>query len=146
MLSQIRHKSFPVDRILSSGLPKNLSNLLAILASTFLAGNPNCDVKINGCTADIYVLRLVNHLGFKVSEARLIYWFELNRDTISGMLNSDEFKSWYYDILKSLDHVIDKRSVLDTMHQISNLNTGKSVNVQALIALTERYWSHQSLN
>ena len=76
----------------------------------------------------------------KLSEAKLLAWYEANKDDIRKKTTTPYFKDWFYDLLKNLSDVQDKHSILDAMHDISLADGSVHVSERALITLAKRFW------
>lgn len=123
-------------------MPNPLSGLLHLIAATILA-----DKRFYASDGDTFIkearaMILVRQLEPKLSEARLLSWFELNKGAVQENLKAPYFKDWYYNLLKQLSDVPDKKSILDVMHKISSTDDKVHESGRALIILAERYWKY----
>ena len=85
-------------------------------------------------------MEFLHKLGLQISEARLLLWFELHKDLISEKMRTRDFKTWFYDILDSLNSLSEKMHILNMMQRLSNTDQQVNINGQALFELTKRYW------
>ena len=125
----------------TADLMKNeLKDILSLIAATVFA-----DKHIFASEIDVFIkstrnLKIVKRLEPKISEAKLLSWYELNKDEIQQNLSTPYFKDWFYAILERLNDVKDKESILDVMRKISRADGHIHVSERALIALSENYW------
>ncbi len=77
----------------------------------------------------------------KLSEPRLLLWFENNRDTINAFLHAPNFESQLKALLGRLAVLPDKRPILKAMVVIAKADKDLHVSEKALIALARRAWS-----
>jgi len=73
-------------------------------------------------------------------EAKLLSWYELNKDSINDRLSTPYFKDWFYATLDEIAELPDKQTILEVMRKISAADDDVHVSERALITLAERYW------
>lgn len=125
----------------TTGSSDIMDTILYVLATTYLADGPTESITKYGCKADIIALKYIRNMGFDISEARLLYWFEFHKDKINEALSHAHFKDWYYGLLNTLNDSSHQTDIIKAMKSISSNNIVSRNNSQALINLTERYWS-----
>ena len=117
-----------------------LSNILNLIAVTILA-----DKRIYASEIETFIkatsqLDAVKSLEPKISEARLLSWYELNKADIQEKIATPYFKDWFYKLLDQLAHIPEKKPILDVMKSIAEADGEVHVSERALMTLAERYW------
>lgn len=121
-------------------MPNPLNSVLNLIAATILADKRVYASEVEMFIKEASALKLVRQLEPKMSEARLLSWYELNKDAIEENLKAPYFKDWYYKILKQISELPEKKSILEVMRKISKADNEIHVSERALITLAERYW------
>jgi len=121
-------------------MKSDLKDILSLIAATVFA-----DKRVFASEIDVFIkatskLKIVNHLAPKISEAKLLAWYEMNKDEIRQKLETPYFNDWLYDVLERLKDLPDKSEILETMRKISIADGDIHVSERALMALSERYW------
>ena len=121
-------------------MKSELKDILSLFAATVFA-----DKRVFATEIDVFIkttskLKIVTHLAPKISEAKLLAWYEMNKDEIRKKLEMPYFKDWFYDLLERLKDIPDKSEILETMHAISLADGEIHVSERALMTLSERYW------
>lgn len=121
-------------------VPKPAYNLLVLIATTILA-----DARAHRSGSQTFIAEarrsvVLKEIGVQFSEARLLSWYELHKDSILEKMRTAQFKDWFYSLLAALESLSEKLHILNMMQRITD--TGKQVNIngQALFMLTKRYW------
>jgi len=88
-----------------------LDSVLNLIAATILA-----DKRVYASEVDVFIkqssrLKLIRRLDPKISEAKLLSWYELNKDSINDRLSTPYFKDWFYATLDQIAELPDKQSV-----------------------------------
>lgn len=117
-----------------------LDSVLNLIAATILA-----DKRVYASEVDVFIkqssrLKLIRRLDPKISEAKLLSWYELNKDSINDRLSTPYFKDWFYATLDQIAELPDKQTILDVMRKVSAADDDIHVSERALITLAERYW------
>ncbi len=76
-----------------------------------------------------------------LSEAKLLAWYEMNKDKILATISTPDFEEWFCQCLKSLDHIKNKSLILKIMADIAKSDDEFHVSEKALIVLTAREWN-----
>ena len=121
-------------------MPNPLDSVLNLIAATILA-----DKRVYASEVEVFIkqssrLKLIRRLDPKISEAKLLSWYELNKDSINDRLSTPYFKDWFYATLDQIAELPDKQTILDVMRKISAADDDVHVSERALITLAERYW------
>ena len=120
---------------------KKTDALLSLLAMTALA-----DKRLYASEVDCFVraaMRLKHEQAFdeKLSEPKLLMWFELNRETLKDQMRTPGFQNWLSDCAANLTSVKGKPKILEAMSHISRADYEVHVGEVALIKLTARIWN-----
>jgi len=121
-------------------MPNPLNSVLNLIAATILA-----DKRVYACEVEAFIketnkLDLVRQLEPNISEAKLLAWYEMNKDAIEANLKSPYFKNWLYSLLDQISELTGKESILGVMQKIAYADDDVHVSERALIKLAERYW------
>lgn len=121
-------------------MPNPLNSVLNLIAATILA-----DKRVFASEVEVFIqqasrLEIVQRLDPKISEAKLLAWYELYKEAIESNLRTPYFKDWYYGLLEQISSLQDKEKLLDVMRNISAADGEVHVSERALIILAERYW------
>lgn len=116
------------------------NDILSLVAATIFA-----DKRVYASEVETFVkaagkLNALQDTKLKLSEARLLVWYETNKDDIRQKITTPYFKDWFYEILERLSDVQDKHSILEVMQDISRADGTVHVSERALITLAKRYW------
>ena len=76
----------------------------------------------------------------KLSEARLLAWFEQNRLELKSLHASQAFEDWLLSLLERLSGLKDKTSLLQAMRLIARADGEVHISETALITLAKYYW------
>lgn len=117
-----------------------LHTILSLIAATIFA-----DKRVHASEIETFIkatskLRIIKKLDPKMTQARLLDWFEANKDDIRDNITTPYFKDWLYKILDRLAETPDKDAILNVMHRISIADDQIHVSERALITLTARHW------
>ena len=119
----------------------DLNNVLSLIAAAIFADKHVYASEIEAFIDSTRKLPLAQRLDPKLSEARLLTWYETNKDGIRQKLATPYFKDWFYDLLEQLSGLPDKETILPVMHTISHADGNVHVSERALVTLAERYWN-----
>lgn len=118
----------------------DLHNILSLFTATIIADKHIYASEINAFLKSKGTLKIARQIDPKISEAKLLAWYEMNKDDIRQKLMTPYFKDWLYATLENLTHVSDKDRILDVMREIAIADGEVHVSERALISLTQRYW------
>lgn len=121
-------------------MKNELSDILSLIAATILADKRVYASEIDAFIKTTSKLDVVVRLEPKISEARLLSWYEQNKDDIRQKITAPYFKDWFYKLLDQLAHLSEKKPILDVMRDISQADGEVHISERALITLAERYW------
>ena len=122
-------------------MKNELTDILSLIAATVFADKRIFASEIDEFIKSTNKLNIIRHFEPKMSEARLLAWFEMNKDDIRGKLATPYFKDWFYDVLERLKDVPEKESIIEVMHKVSKADGDIHVSERALIVLSENYWN-----
>ena len=118
----------------------DIDNLLSLIAATIFADKRIYASEIEAFIDTTASLNLTQRLDPKMSESKLMFWYENNKTEIQDKLSTPYFKDWFYGLLDKLKDVPGKETVLDVMRKIASADGEVHVSERALVTLTERYW------
>ncbi|MEP3653434.1 MAG: hypothetical protein ABJO36_00925 [Litorimonas sp.] len=115
-------------------------SVLSLVAATIFA-----DKRIYASEIEVFIkatgnVNALKGASPKLTEARLLEWYETHGDTIRQKITAPYFKDWFYDLLEQLSDVADKHSILEVMEKISVADGSVHVSERALVTLAKRFW------
>ena len=116
------------------------NDILSLIAATIFADKRIYASEVETFLSASSKLKVLQDSKPALSEARLLAWYELNKDDIRQKITTPYFKDWFYHLLEQLSDVDDKQSILDVMHDISRADGSVHVSERALITLAKRFW------
>lgn len=122
-------------------ISQNNAALLSLLTATIMADRRIFEEEISALISTVKTLHREGVITTPLSEARILTWYELNRDHIKSKLTGASFSSWLYTCLDRLRPVEKKHSVLNAMKTIADADGEVHVSERALIVLTSRHWN-----
>lgn len=114
----------------------NIDDILNLLAATIFADKRVVPSEVNVFAKEAAKLDVLPNL----SEAKLLAWYEANKDIIRAKMSTPYFKDWFYDLLDKTSDVTDKKPLLSVMRKISNADNQIHVSERALFTLAARHW------
>ena len=115
-------------------------NILNLIAATIFADqrvyNSEIQVFVNA-TAELKILQTVKP---RLTENRILAWYETNKGRIFEKVKMPYFKDWFYSLLDQLSDVEDEEQIIDIMQKISRADGSVHVSERALFTLAKRYW------
>jgi len=116
------------------------NNILSLIVATIFA-----DKRIYASEVDVFLkstlsLKVLRQVEPRLSEAKLLNWYEMNKADIQAKITAPYFKDWFYSLLDQLSGLPEKSSVLNVMRDISVADGEVHVSERALITLAERHW------
>lgn len=122
----------------------DLDDILNLLAATIIA-----DKRVFAAEIDTFIkaansLKIARLIEPRLSETRLLSWYEMNKEALKGKIISPYFKTWFYGCLDRLAHIKDKQDFLSVMQDIAISDGELHVSERALIVLTELHWNIES--
>ena len=118
----------------------DIENTLSLLAATIFADKRVYSQEISTFVNGAAKLDIVRKAHPNLSEAKILIWYEANKDRIKGKMMTPYFKDWFYSLLDNLSGVKDKGSLLSVMRDISKSDNDLHVSERALCSLAARYW------
>jgi uncharacterized tellurite resistance protein B-like protein len=118
-----------------------LNDILSLLAATIFADKRVYSSEIRAFIETASGLSSVKELDPKVSEAKLLVWYEMHKESVSQNLEPSNFQEWFQNVANRLRGVPDKKSLLEAMQIISSADGEVHVSERALIVLLEKCWS-----
>jgi len=75
------------------------------------------------------------------SEARLLMWFEINRDNIRSKMTQDDFEPWFENLMHRVAAVYPSKTVIEAMIKIAQSDNEVHISEKALLMLVDKYWA-----
>lgn len=116
-----------------------LNDLLSLLVTTILADKRVFAREIETFMKGAKRLQNMKDRNEKISEAKLLAWFENNSGKIRDILQSSKFEPWIHKIFQRLQNVEDKNLIVDIMTDISRADDDFHISEKALIVLTKKH-------
>ena len=120
---------------------EELHDLLSLLAVTIIADKRVLSEEIDSFVEASNALYIARVMEPQLTEAKLLTWYEENKDELKQNVKSPGFEKWFYGCLDRLNHIRDKQAVLKVMADIANSDGELHVSERALMALAARYWN-----
>jgi len=74
------------------------------------------------------------------SEARLLMWFDINRENIQSKITQDNFEIWFEKLMHRVTCVYSAKAVIEVMQNIAHADDELHISEKALLVLVERHW------
>ena len=117
-----------------------VDNTLRLIVATIFADKRVYASEVETFLKSCLKLNFLQQLNPKMSEAKLLNWYEMNKDNVCEKLASPYFKDWFYDILDQIADVPEKQAILNVMYSISEADGEVHVSERALMVLAKRHW------
>lgn len=122
-------------------ISEELHDLLSVIAVTIFADKRVFAREIETFLKMSEEVQLLRKADDKLSEAKLLSWFDANSTMIRDKIKTPKFESWFYGCLDRLNGLYDKEAILDIMHEIAKSDDEFHISEQALIILTANRWN-----
>lgn len=122
-------------------ISEELHDLLSVIAVTIFADKRVFAREIETFLKMSEEVQLLRKADDKLSEAKLLSWFDANSAMIRDKIKTPKFESWFYGCLDRLNGLYDKEAILDIMHEIAKSDDEFHISEQALIILTANRWN-----
>jgi len=106
------------------------------------------DKRVHSSEIEVFIksvsrLNLSNREIPKISEAKALAWFEMNKDEVRQIFNGprSEFDSWFIPILKRVGTHGDKDALLHLLNMIFLADREVHISETALMVLIKRVWN-----
>jgi len=120
-----------------------LNDILMVLTVGIFA-----DKKVHSSEISVFIKSVsrlqLSHLDIpKISEARALAWFEMNKDEVRQIFAGprSEFDSWFIPILKRVGVHSDKEALLHLLNMIFLADREMHISETALMVLIKRIWN-----
>ncbi|WP_427452647.1 hypothetical protein [Litorimonas sp. WD9-15] len=124
-------------------IQSEMNDILMVLAVGVFA-----DKKIHSSEIEVFIrsvsrIRLSEYDVPKVSEAKALTWFEMNKDDIRERFNGprSEFDAWLIPILKRVEDHADKEALLHLLNMIFLADREVHNSERAMMVLIKRVWN-----
>ena len=121
-------------------LSTKLHDVLSLFAVTIFADKRVFAKEIETFMRAAKRMNVIQNDDEHLSEAKLLYWFDVHKDSIRQVVKSSEFEPWLYSLLERLKPVKNKNVILNIMADIAKSDSDFHVSEKALIVLTANYW------
>lgn len=118
-----------------------LHDLLSLLAATIFADKRVFAQEIETFLKMAKDLGKLRNTDEKISEAKLLSWFDSNVHVIRRKLQTPDFEAWFYKCLDRLQGLEDKQALINIMIKIAKSDDEFHISEQALIVLTANHWN-----
>lgn len=115
-------------------------NVLSLIAATIFADQRVYDSEVHVFAKSTAKLKLLKMAKPRLTENRILVWYEANKDNILQKVKTPYFKTWFYDLLEQLSDVEDKEQIIEIMQKVSRADGSVHVSERALFTLAKRYW------
>lgn len=112
--------------------------VLSLIAATIFADQRIYESEIKVFAKSSAKLKILRNA--KLTETKILAWYEANKDSLLHKVKTPYFKTWFYDLLEQLSDMDEKESVIDIMQKISRADNSVHVSERALFTLAKRYW------
>ncbi|MDA8708526.1 TerB family tellurite resistance protein [Hellea sp.] len=122
-------------------ISKEHDALMSLLAAVIIA-----DKRVFAQEIEAYVeatLKLQNtlKLGPKLSEAKILLWYETNKANVKGKVAGPDFTAWLYECLDSLALVKGRQAILNGMNEIALADGVMHDDERALMTIAATRWA-----
>jgi len=121
-------------------LSEEINDLLSLLALMIFADKRVLKDEINAFVRLADKLQVARDIEPRLSEAKLVLWYESHKEELEAALNSPNFDGWFYDRLDNLKDIPNKLSILSVLCDIASSDGEVHVSEKALIKLTAQRW------
>lgn len=121
-------------------ISEKLHDLLSVIAVTIFADKRVFATEIETFLKMSEKVQQLRKSDDRLSEAKLLSWFDANSATIRDKIRTPQFESWFYASLDRLNGLYDKQSIIDIMSEIAKSDDDFHISEQALIVLTANRW------
>lgn len=105
------------------------------------------DKRVHSSEIEVFIksisrLNLSNREIPKISEARALAWFEMNKDEVRQIFNGprSEFDDWFIPIVKRVGVHADKDALLHLLNMIFLADREMHISETALMVLIKKVW------
>lgn len=97
--------------------------------------------EIDSFVKTVQALETQNCFTEPLSEAKLLMWFELNKEQLLYLIKAPDFGKWHEVCLIALENVENKSQILQAMIEIAISDDEFHYSEKAIIMLTARHWN-----
>ena len=121
---------------------RTINNILTILALTVFADKRVFADEIKSFINSARTLEALNNLDVDLSPAKLLVWFETNREDLKARMDAGaSFERWLTPILDDLIDHPDRHAILNRMINISKSDGEVHVSEKALMVIAAKRWN-----
>lgn len=74
------------------------------------------------------------------SQARLLMWFEMNREYVKSKVTQNNFEAWFEGLIDDVSQNYSIKAVIDVMQAIAEADEEVHISEKALLVLVKKYW------
>ncbi len=116
-------------------------SIFELLAMTIFADKQIYASEIQAFTWFILELQANGVLVTEFSEAKIVLWYELNKERLQALNNHEDFETWLVGTLSLLSSVPEKEKIIEAIETISKSDNDEHISEKALKTLASRIWS-----
>ena len=122
--------------------PKPINDILTILAITVVVDKRVFAKEVDSFINSARNLDILETPDLDLSPAKLLMWFESNRDDLKARMNqAPSFEKWFNAIIDNLSEHPARHSILNRMIKISKADGELHISEKALITLVAKRWN-----
>jgi len=117
------------------------SSVLRLLAMTIFADKRVLSEEIKVFVETVLAFQKTGVIQGNFTEARLILWYETNKDEFSNILERHSFTEWFSTELSHLSDFEHKSELIEAVLKIARSDDDEHVSEQALAVLMAKKWN-----
>ena len=121
-------------------LARDIDDLLTLLALSIFVDKRVFAEEITTFMRESKTLQSGLQIEPRLTEARLLSWFEAHREALKKQVEALDFTSWIIPLLERLKPLHDKSLILDMMNEISISDGELHETEDNLIKLAAHHW------
>jgi len=119
---------------------REVEAVLSVIALSIFADKRVLSTEIAAFVKSADIIKANVHSDLPLSEAKLLLWFEMNREQIRAKMELDaiEFKAWFEAIFNEFPRLPDKTFISEIVESIARADGELHVSEKALYVMLER--------
>ena len=122
-------------------LTTEIDDLLTLLAIIIFADQRVFAQEIDTFMKEARELQIAREIEPRLTEARLLTWFEMHRDDLKAQIDATDYAAWLGRLLDRLSPLPDKTLILDVMYKIAISDGEMHKSEKYLIAFSAQRWN-----
>lgn len=119
---------------------QEIEDIMSLLVLTVFADKKLYSEEIETFISLAKEMEAFNSAENRMSEAKMLVWFENNKFDLMVRLETPDFEAWFYELLDRLAHINHKPLILKCMARLAAADDDVHVSERALLALTAKHW------